>query len=101
MWEFAGGKVERGETPEQALIRECQEELAITLSVGDVFMEVIHEYPDITVHLTLFQARIAEGTLQMLEHQDMRWITPEEIGQYEFCPADTVILQQIIRRYGV
>ena len=101
MWEFAGGKVERGETPEQALIRECQEELAITLSVGDVFMEVIHEYPDITVHLTLFQARIAEGTPQMLEHQDMRWITPEEIGQYEFCPADTVILQQIIRRYGV
>ena len=101
MWEFAGGKVERGETPEQALIRECQEELAITLSVGDVFMEVIHEYPDITVHLTLFQARIAEGTPQMLEHQAVRWITPEEIGQYEFCPADTVILQQIIRRYGV
>ena len=101
LWEFVGGKVEPGETKEQALIRECQEELAITLSVGDVFMEVIHEYPDITVHLTLFQARIAEGTLQMLEHQDMRWITPEEIGQYEFCPADTVILQQIIRRYGV
>ena len=101
MWEFAGGKVERGETPEQALIRECQEELAITLSVGDVFMEVVHEYPDITVHLTLFQARIAEGTPQMLEHQDMRWITPEEIRQYEFCPADTGILQQIIRRYGI
>ena len=76
MWEFAGGKVERGETPEQALIRECREELAITLSVGDVFMEVVHEYPDITVHLTLFQARIAEGTPQMLEHHDMRCITP-------------------------
>ena len=61
LWEFAGGKVEPGETKEQALIRECQEELAITLSVGDVFMDVIHEYPDITVHLTLFNATIAEG----------------------------------------
>ena len=52
LWEFVGGKVELGKTKEQALIRECREELAVTLSVGDVFMDVIHEYPDLTVHLT-------------------------------------------------
>ena len=60
LWEFVGGKVEPGETKEQALIRECQEELAVTLSVGDVFMDVVHKYPDLTVHLTLFNATIAE-----------------------------------------
>ena len=95
LWEFVGGKVEPGETKEQALIRECQEELAITLSVGNVFMDVVHEYPDITVHLTLFNATVKEGTPQKLEHNDIQWITPSEIPDYEFCPADTAILSQI------
>ena len=95
LWEFVGGKVEQGETKEQALIRECREELAITLSVGDVFMDVVHEYPDLTVHLTLFSATIAEGEPQNLEHNDIRWITPNEIPNYEFCPADEEILARI------
>lgn len=95
LWEFVGGKVEPGETKEQALIRECQEELAITLSVGDVFMDVVHEYPDITVHLTVFNATIAEGIPQKLEHVNICWIAPNEIPDYEFCPADKVILKAI------
>ena len=99
LWEFVGGKVEPGETREQALIRECQEELAVTLSVGDVFMDVTHEYPDITVHLTLFNATIAEGIPQKLEHNDIQWITPAEIPQYAFCPADVEILERIIEVY--
>ena len=99
LWEFVGGKVEPGETKKQALIRECREELAITLSVGDVFMDVIHEYPDLTVHLTLFNATIAEGEPQKLEHNDIRWITPSEIQNYEFCPADEEILKEITKRY--
>ena len=99
MWEFVGGKVEPGETREQALVRECREELAVTVSVGDVFMEVVHEYPDLTVHLTLFHATIAEGEPQKLEHNDIRWITPAEISQYDFCPADQEILREIIRKY--
>lgn len=78
LWEFAGGKVEPGETKEQALIRECQEELAITLNVGEVFMDVIHKYPDLTVHLTLFHTTIQEGVPQKLEHNDIRWITADE-----------------------
>ena len=100
LWEFVGGKVEPGETKEQALIRECQEELAVTLSVDDVFMDVIHEYPDITVHLTLFNATIAEGEPQKLEHNDIRWITPSEIPNYEFCPADEEILKKIVETYS-
>ncbi|MEG2137087.1 MAG: (deoxy)nucleoside triphosphate pyrophosphohydrolase [Oscillospiraceae bacterium] len=96
LWEFVGGKVEPGESKAQALIRECQEELAVTVSVGDVFMDVTHEYPDLTVHLTLFNAVIAAGIPQMLEHNDIRWITVEEIPQYDFCPADEVILRRLI-----
>ena len=99
LWEFVGGKVQSGETKEQALIRECREELAVTLSVGDVFMEVVHEYPDITVHLTLFNASIDKGEPQKLEHNDIQWITPSEIPNYAFCPADKEILEKIIEAY--
>lgn len=99
LWEFVGGKVESGETKEDALIRECKEELNILLSVGDVFMDVVHQYPDITVHLTLFNATIAEGEPQKLEHNDIKWITPSEIPNYDFCPADEEILKEITKRY--
>lgn len=98
LWEFAGGKVEPGETKEQALIRECREELGVTLSVGTVFTEVTHEYPHMTVHLTLFNAVITKGVPRKLEHNDIRWITAGEIPEYEFCPADTEILEQIKAR---
>lgn len=94
LWEFVGGKVEPGETKEQALIRECQEELAVTLSIGDVFMDVVHEYPDLTVHLTLFNVAILEGIPKKLKHNDIKWITPSEISNYEFCPADVEILKR-------
>ena len=100
LWEFVGGKVEPGETKEQALIRECEEELDILLSVGDVFMDVIYEYPDLTVHLTLFNATIAEGEPQKLEHNDIQWISPSEIQNYNFCPADEEILKKIIEVRG-
>lgn len=100
LWEFVGGKVEPGETKEQALIRECREEIAVALSVGNVFMDVVHEYPDMTVHLTLFNATIADGVPHMLEHNDIQWITPSDIPNYAFCPADVEILEEIIKRYG-
>lgn len=98
LWEFVGGKVEPGESKKEALVRECREELGVTVDVGDIFMEVTHNYPDITVHLTLFSASIREGVPQKLEHQDIRWITAEEIGRYAFCPADTEILEKLKKR---
>ena len=92
LWEFVGGKVEPGETGEEALIRECREELNVTVSVGDVFMDVLHAYPDLTVHLVLYHACIEAGVPEKLEHNDIRFILPEEIESYDFCPADEEIL---------
>lgn len=93
LWEFVGGKVEPGETKEQALVRECKEELDVFLEVGSVVTEVTHEYPDITVQLTLFNATISVGEPKLLEHNDMRWITVSELSEFEFCPADDEIIR--------
>ena len=95
LWEFVGGKVEKGETKEQALIRECREELDVTVSVGDVFMELVHEYPDMTIRLTLFNAKIAEGEPKLIEHNAIKWISTAEIDELEFCPADEEILKKL------
>ena len=99
LWEFVGGKVEPGETQQQALMRECMEELAITVDVGSKFMEVIHEYPDMLIRLTLFHCTIPEGFPQALEHNALAWIHPSQTGNYDFCPADTDILKEIKRTY--
>ena len=100
LWEFVGGKVEAGETLEQALVRECREELNVTVNVGSRFMQVVHEYPDILIRLTLFHSIIPDGFPQALEHNDIRWIHPRDIDQYSFCPADTDILKEIRKVYG-
>ncbi len=99
-WEFVGGKAEEGETLIQALKRECMEELGVVVSAGEIFYEVDHEYPDIFIHLTLFNAKIEHGQVQMLEHNDIRWITAVEIPNYNFCPADKDILEKIRRVKG-
>ncbi len=95
LWEFVGGKVEAGESREEALRRECREELGVGVKVGEVYYEVEHAYPDLTVRLTLFRAAIEEGEPQLLEHNDMRWIVPSEIDGFAFCPADEEILQKL------
>lgn len=95
MWEFVGGKVEPNETKQQALIRECKEELDIIIEPLDIFMEVDHVYPDLTIHLTLFNAKIASGEIKLLEHNDFKWLLPSEVDNYIFCPADKEILERI------
>ncbi len=99
LWEFVGGKTEPGETLEEALIRECREELDITVQVGRVFTRVVHEYPDILIRLTLFHCTIAQGTPKLLEHADLKWIHPSQIPEYAFCPADKEILELIQKTY--
>jgi 8-oxo-dGTP diphosphatase len=100
LWEFVGGKVEPGETPEAALRRECREELAVEIRVDDLFMEVLHTYPDIEIVLSLYHAVIIAGAPQKIEHNDIRWITPAQIPDFDFCPADVEILERIRKEYG-
>ena len=99
LWEFAGGKVEKGETKEQALVRECREELGVTVAVGDVYAEVTHSYPDMTIRLTLFRAAIAAGEPRAIEHAELRWAAPEELPSFDFCPADRDIVRRIARQF--
>ena len=101
LWDFVGGKTEPGETLEEALVRECREELDITVAVGDIFTQVVHEYPDILIRLTLFNCTVAHGTPRLLEHNDLKWIAPEEIHNFDFCPADKDILVLICQRSGI
>ena len=98
MWEFPGGKIEPGESGPEALVRECREELGADIRVLGAFMDVTHAYPDLTVHLTLYESEIASGEVHRLEHSDSRWITPEEIDEYDFCPADQAFCAEIKRR---
>lgn len=94
LWEFVGGKVEQDETLPQALIRECLEELGIRVTPQEIFMQLVHTYPDITVRLTLFWAQ-TQDTPQRLEHNDLRWISVDEIDHFSFCPADRDILAKL------
>jgi len=96
LWEFVGGKAEPGETLEETLIRECREELDITVDVGSVYVSLIHEYPDITIRLTLFNCTISRGIPKLLEHNDLKWIYPQQIPEYAFCPADADILKMLM-----
>lgn len=101
LWEFVGGKVEPGESMPAALIRECREELDITVDVGEIYLQVLHEYPDISIRLTLFHCTLATGTPKLLEHADLAWISPAQISDFCFCPADKEILQRIQLDFGL
>ena len=100
LYEFVGGKREAGETLPETLRRECMEELAVSVEVGERFSETLYKYPDLTVQLTLFHCKIRDGIPRLLEHSALHWILPSEIPQYDFCPADEIFLSEIQRRYG-
>ena len=97
-WEFAGGKVESGETRAQALAREFQEELAVELRVGETIAETTHSYPDLTVHLSLLEAEIASGELQALEHSQLAWAKLDEMHSFDLCPADRELVHLLLER---
>ena len=95
LWEFLGGKVEPGETKAQALVRECREEIGVVIQPLEELIAVTHEYPDLTVHLTLIAARIASGEVTLYEHQEARWVTACEAETFDLCPADRELLRMI------
>lgn len=95
LWEFPGGKTEAGESVFDAVVRECREELGVTIVPSRVVDEVTHTYPDITVRLSLVLAAIAEGEPMLLEHSALAWISPSDIPRYDFCPADYPMLSRL------
>jgi 8-oxo-dGTP diphosphatase len=95
LWEFPGGKLEPGESKEECLIRECEEELGIQIAVGSIFAETTYQYPDRKISFTFFNAEIISGELTPKVHQQVQWITPEELKNYDFCPADTEIVNRL------
>lgn len=96
LWEFMGGKIEPGETPEQALKRECLEELALEIENERIIDSVVHEYPEKTIRLTLIECNPKNGSEpQALEHQEIRWITAETIRSIDFCPADRELVRKL------
>ncbi len=99
LWEFPGGKTEVGESGKACVIRECQEELDVVLHVMSQAAETTYVYPDRSVHIRFYFCRIAAGTPVMKEHRDIRWVTPEELGQFPFCPADKAVIEDLMRSF--
>lgn len=95
LWEFPGGKQEEGESLEECLVRECQEELGVAIQVGEVFAETRYTYGDKEMCFTFFEGRIIKGELQKTVHRDTRWVRAEELGQYEFCPVDVEVAERL------
>ena len=95
LWEFMGGKIEPGETPEQALARECREELALEIENEHIIDSVVHEYPEKTIRLTLISCSPKSGSIpKALEHQQIRWVTRSEMDALDFAPADRELIRK-------
>lgn len=95
MWEFPGGKLEAGETAEASLVREIKEELNIHIEVGERFGENIYEYPSGKIKLIAFRAKWKAGELRLLEHENVKWVTAEELKTFQFAPADRPFVDKL------
>ena len=94
-WEFPGGKIEDGESPQEALIREIDEELDTKISVGELIDTIEWDYPDFHLSMDCFWCEIVSGDLVLNEHEDAKWLSKEELNSVEWLPADVTLIEII------
>lgn len=99
-WEFPGGKIEEGESPRDALVREIREELETTVCVGDLIDTIEYDYPTFHLSMDCFWCEVESGELKLLEAQDAKWLTKDELGSVDWLPADITIIEKIGKRLG-
>ena len=95
LWEFPGGKIEKDETREEAVIREIKEELTIDIKVDKYLAEKVFNYPDKDINLIAMECTQIGGNVELTEHEDYRWVTSEELTNFEFAPADEFIVERM------
>ncbi|HWO95684.1 MAG TPA: (deoxy)nucleoside triphosphate pyrophosphohydrolase [Bacillus sp. (in: firmicutes)] len=96
LWEFPGGKIEEGESPEESLVREIHEELGCTIEIYELIEDVVHEYPNIVVHLLTYKTKIVEGTPIAKEHAELKWVPLEELSSLHWAPADIPTVEALL-----
>lgn len=99
LWEFPGGKIEKDETREEAIIREIKEELTIDIKVDKYLAEKVFNYPDKDINLIAMECTQIGGNVKLTEHEDCKWVTSDELTNFEFAPADEFIVERVKEKY--
>lgn len=95
LWEFPGGKIEQGESPEECLVRECLEELEIEIEILELFEQTKYSYPERDIEFMFFSASLKNGIPTASVHDSIKWVSPDMLPDYEFCPADVSVVGRL------